>query len=106
MAKPLIILSLLVIVCGPALSDRPSRGSQSGDVRQLPTGAMVDPAGRSFDVGSMPLALVAAPEPDRAVLVLSGWREQGLQVIRPSSGEVVQTLTAPAAFIGAAYPPD
>src|SRR5205809_1064244 len=106
MTRPLIILSLLVIGCEPALYDRPSRDSQSGDLRQLPTGAMVDPAGRSFDVGSMPLAIVLAPEPDRAVLVLSGWREKGLQVIRPSSGEVLQTLTAPAAFIAAAFPPD
>src|SRR5262245_16665686 len=93
-------LALLgALACRGAQSTPPAR-------HELPTGAVLDPAGRSFDAGSMPLNLIAAPEPDRAVLVLSGWREQGIQVIQPSSGTVVQTVNAPAAFIGAAFAPD
>ena len=100
------LLLVAALGCRPALSPTPTRGGQATAGRQLPTGALLDPAGLNFDVGSMPLNLLAAPEADRAVLVLSGWREQGIQVIRPSTAEVLQTLAAPAAFIGAAFTPD
>src|ERR1051326_5766429 len=106
MKNILFLLPLVALACQPALSDRPSRDSQSSDLQRLPTGAVIDPAGHSFDVGSLPMAILQAPEPDRAVVVLSGWREQGIQVIRPSSGELLQTLAAPAAFFGAAFAPD
>ena len=99
-------LLVAALACRPALSDRPTRAEQTAGGRQLPTGAVLDPAGRNFDVGSMPLNLLATPDADRAVLVLSGWREQGIQVIQPSTGTVLQTLIAPAAFIGAAFAPD
>src|SRR5690349_11130359 len=72
----------------------------------LPTGVCLDPAGRSFDVGNMPLAMIVSPEGDRIVLSLNGWREQGIQVIDPQSGSVVQTITQPSAFLGLAFSPD
>lgn len=72
----------------------------------LPTGVCLDPAGHSFDVGNMPLAMVASPEGDRLVLSLNGWREQGIQVIDPASGKVVQTVSQPGAFLGLAFSPD
>src|SRR6185369_17920198 len=72
----------------------------------LPTGVCLDPAGRSFDVGNMPLAMIASPEGDRIVLSLNGWREQGIQVVDPQSGSVVQTITQPSAFLGLAFSPD
>src|SRR5262249_33092560 len=92
-----VSLLLAVTACRPAASDTPSRDLPTLGARQAPTGAMIDPAGRTFDVGSFPLNLIPAPEPDLAVLVLSGWREQGIQVVRPATGEIVQTLLAPAA---------
>src|ERR1041384_811554 len=72
----------------------------------LPTGVCLDPAGHSFDVGNMPLAMVASPEGDRLVLSLNGWREQGIQVIDPTSGKVLQTISQPGAFLGLAFSPD
>jgi YVTN family beta-propeller protein len=72
----------------------------------LPTGARLDPAGRSFDVGNMPLAMLFSPEGDRIVILLSGWREEGLQVVERATGRVVQTLKQPAAFFGLAFSPD
>lgn len=72
----------------------------------LPIGVCLDPAGRSFDVGNMPLAMIASPEGDRIVLSLNGWREQGIQVVDPQSGSVVQTITQPSAFLGLAFSPD
>ena len=73
---------------------------------RLPTGARLDPAGRSFDVGNMPLAMQLAPEGDHFILSLNGWREQGIQVVERATGRVVQTLKQPAAFLGLVFSPD
>src|SRR5579862_4849637 len=72
----------------------------------LPTGARLDPAGEAVDLGSMPINLVTTPEKDRAVVVLSGWREQGLQVVDLKTRKVTQTLIQDGAFYGAAFSPD
>jgi DNA-binding beta-propeller fold protein YncE len=72
----------------------------------LPTGVCLDSAGRSFDVGNMPLALALAPEGDRFVLSQSGWREQGLQVVERDTGRVVQRLPQAGAFFGLAFSTD
>src|SRR5262245_64970237 len=58
----------------------------------LPTGACLDPAGRSFAVGNMPLAMALSPEGDRIVISLSGWRQQGLQVVERRSEEHTSEL--------------
>jgi YVTN family beta-propeller protein len=72
----------------------------------LPTGVCLDPTEKSFDVGNMPLAMVLSPEGDRLVISLSGWRQQGLQVIDRHSGIVLQTISQPSAFIGLAFSND
>lgn len=72
----------------------------------LPTGVRLDPAGEAVDLGSMPINLVLAPEADKAVVVLSGWREQGVQIIDLKSRKVTQTLLQDGAFYGAAFSPD
>jgi DNA-binding beta-propeller fold protein YncE len=72
----------------------------------LPTGVCLDPAGRSFDVGNMPLAVVPSPEGDRVVLSLNGWRQQGIQVVDARTGTVVQTISQPGAFFGLAFSND
>ena len=55
----------------------------------------------------MPLAIAPAPGPaGRYVLLLSGWREQGLQVVDAGAGKVLQTLPQPGAFLGLAFAPD
>ena len=73
---------------------------------RLPTGARLDPAGTSYDVGSMPLAAVLAPGGRRIALLLGGWSEQGVQIVDRASGRVAQTLLQPAAFLGLAFSPD
>ena len=72
----------------------------------LPTGVRLDPAGEGVDLGSMPINLVLTPEKDRAVVVLSGWREQGLQVVDLKTRKVTQTVVQDGAFYGAAFSPD
>jgi DNA-binding beta-propeller fold protein YncE len=73
---------------------------------RLPTGVRLDPAGRSFDVGNMPLAMIPSPDGKRIVLSLNGWREQGVQIIDRASGQIVQTLRQQAAFFGLAFSRD
>jgi DNA-binding beta-propeller fold protein YncE len=72
----------------------------------LPTGVRIDPAGEAVDLGSLPINLVLTPEKDRAVVVLSGWREQGVQVVDLKTRKVTQTLLQDGAFYGAAFSPD
>jgi DNA-binding beta-propeller fold protein YncE len=72
----------------------------------LPTGVHLDPAGEAVNLGSLPINLVLAPEADKAVVVLSGWREQGVQVIDLKTRKVTQTLLQDGAFYGAAFSPD
>src|SRR5271165_6452296 len=72
----------------------------------LPTGVRLDPAGEAVDLGSLPINLVLTPDKDRAVVVLSGWREQGVQVVDLKTRKVTQTLLQDGAFYGAAFSPD
>jgi DNA-binding beta-propeller fold protein YncE len=72
----------------------------------LATGVRLDPAGDAVDLGSMPLGIALAPGGERAAVVLSGWREHGVQIVDLKSRKVVQTLTQEAAFYGAAFAPD
>ncbi|MDQ6870768.1 MAG: SMP-30/gluconolactonase/LRE family protein [Gemmatimonadota bacterium] len=74
--------------------------------RRLPTGRTLDPAGVSYDLGSMPLAMALSPERDRVVALLNGWREQGIQVLDRSSGRVLQKISLPAVFLGVVFSPD
>ena len=76
------------------------------DPRRLPTGAMLDPAGLSVALGSMPVTMVFAPDSSRIVAILSGYREQGVQVIDCATRRVVQTIVQPAAFVGACFSND
>src|SRR3954469_19863878 len=73
---------------------------------RLPTGARLDPAGVSYELGSMPLAMVLSPERKRLVVLLNGWREQGIQVVERFSGRVLQKISLPAVFLGLAFSPD
>src|SRR5437762_6973596 len=69
---------------------------------RLPTGVALDPAGTSIPLGSMPVSMCYSPDSSRIVAVLSGYREQGVQIIDSRSHRVLQTLVQPAAFVGAA----
>ena len=64
---------------------------------------MLDPVGTSIELGSMPVAMVFSPDSSKIVAVLSGFREQGFQVIDRRTHRVVQTVVQPAAFLGAGF---
>lgn len=73
---------------------------------QLPTGVSLDPAAPSHPAGSLPLNAVISPDGQRVVLLLCGWREEGVQIIDRESGALVQMIDQPAAFVGLAFSPD
>jgi YVTN family beta-propeller protein len=54
----------------------------------------------------MPLAAIQSPDGKFLVLSLSGWREQGIEVVDRASGAVVQHLEQPGAFLGLAWSAD
>src|SRR5579864_9622564 len=72
----------------------------------LPTGVHLDPIGDFIDLGSMPIAMALAPDGKALIVVLSGWREQGIQVVDLNTSRVMQTLEQPAAFYGLAFSTD
>ena len=72
----------------------------------LPTGVKLDPVGDAIELGSVPLGMAVAPGGDRVAVVLSGWREQGLQILDLKSRQVTQTLEQKAAFMGVAFSRD
>ena len=78
----------------------------SDGIDRLPTGVRLDPASGSISLGSMPLAVRLSPDGKRAVVALSGYREQGIQVIDLATRSVVQTLSEPSAFVGLAFSTD
>jgi YVTN family beta-propeller protein len=84
-------------------SDIPA--SLSSNAR-LPTGARLDPAGRSSPLGNMPLAALLAPDGRNLVVSLSGWREQGLQIVNRETGALVQRIPQSGAFVGLAFSAD
>src|SRR6266566_9472178 len=73
---------------------------------QLPTGARLDPVGREIRVGNFPLAMAAAPDGKHVIVVLSGWKTQGLQVVDIERGAITQTIEKPATFLGIAFSPN
>ena len=97
----LVLLAAALAGCHPS----PPGPATAGGARRLSTGQTLDPAGIVREVGQMPLAMLPAPGGRRLVLLLNGYREQGLQVI-DRAGNVTQTIPQNAAFIGLAFSRD
>ena len=88
-------------------SEKPSGIPASlSSTARLPTGARLDPAGRSSPLGNMPLSAILAPDGRNLVVSLSGWREQGLQVVNRETGALVQRIPQSGAFVGLAFSAD
>ncbi len=88
--------------CGPCGKAQVQNGT-AGSTGFLSTGLRLDPVGDAIELGSMPLGMALAPGGEKAAVVLSGWREQGLQIVDLKSHQVLQTLPQEAAFFGIAF---
>jgi YVTN family beta-propeller protein len=102
------IAIVLIFVSVACAAPGPSSNVPAGVAEQprLPTGARLDPAGRSFEVGSMPLAVALSPDGKRIAILLNGWREQGVQILDRGTGQITQNLSQPAAFLGLTFSAD
>src|SRR6266852_318638 len=93
-----ISIATLLLLCTGASADT--------FTTPLATGVRLDPAGASIDLGSLPIGMALAPGGGKLAVVLSGWREQGLQIVDLKTRQVTQTLTQEAAFYGVAFSAD
>jgi len=105
-----LLAALLLSSCNRAArssnappSDAPASLSATN---RLPTGVRLDPAGRSTPLGNMPLAAILSPSGHDVVVSLSGWREQGLEIVNRETGVLVQRLPQSGAFVGLAFSAD
>ena len=100
-------LLLAAACCLAGCTSHPGAPSPSdiNGPHRLPTGATLAPVGAVRDVGPYPFTMVPAPGGNRLVLLLAGYRDNGIQVLDAGSGAVLQTLAQPAAFVGVAFAP-
>src|SRR5580658_4392123 len=103
---PRVLLLLLLTVATIPTRAEMHAAEAATYTQPLSTGANLDAVGDAIDLGSMPLAMALAPGGDKLAVVLSGWREQGLQIVDLTSHHVVQTLIQPAAFFGIGFSRD
>jgi YVTN family beta-propeller protein len=101
-----VTLAATITACTPQGAQDTQPKGDSALRPRLPTGVYLDPAGRSFSAGSMPLAMTLSPDGKRVVLLLNGWGEQGVQVLDRGTGAIVQTLPQASAFLGLVFSPD
>ena len=94
---------MLGVVTCTALTTGSALGQDSASpsyTMPLATGVRLDPVGRPVELGNLPLAIAAAPRGGKAAVVLSGFRQQGLQIVDLASGRVTQTLEQPGNVFG------
>ena len=96
----------ILLACQQTPRTNASSANELNGQPRLPTGAHLDPVRTSWPVGSMPLAMALAPGGRQVVVLLNGWRDQGIQVIDRQTGQVSQTVSQPATFLGLAFAPD
>ena len=103
MMKNIRKLLLLIIVFAVSMVSALAHDFQLAP--RLPNGLTINPAGRLFDVGNMPLSAIQAPD-GNIILLLSGFREQGVQVVDPRAGKILQTVSQSSAFLGQTFSSD
>ena len=99
-------LLLFVSACQRGSAGSPPATASLDSLYRLPTGRTLDPAGTAIDLGSMPLAMTLSPDGRKVLVLLNGYRAQGVQVVDRASGSIDQTLVQTAAFLGIAFSPD
>src|SRR5581483_4881097 len=79
----------LLALSGCAGKTDPAGKSDSAayqELVRLPTGAQLDPAGRSVEIGDFPITEILSPDRGRLILLLGAYRQQGVQVVDRRSG--------------------
>jgi YVTN family beta-propeller protein len=102
------VLAAIACALGGACQQSPNTAAdatnQLNTRPRLPTGAFLDPVAAAVPVGSMPLAMVLAPGGGQVVVLLNGWREQGIRSSIAEPGRWPRRILQPAAFLGSCSP--
>jgi YVTN family beta-propeller protein len=105
MRRPLLAAFLLLAAARAEIasgSERP--GPQAGGAVLLHDGWTIHPLGKSIDVGTLPMAVVALPR-GRAAVLLCGYAEEGIDVVDLASGRR-DRIAMPKAWLGLAASAD
>ena len=101
-----LVVAAVLLGCQQSPQTTAAASRELNGQPRLPTGAHLDPVTNAWAVGSMPLAMALAPGGGQVVVLLNGWREQGIQVLDRRTGQIVQTELQPATFLGLVFSPD
>ncbi|HZS59753.1 MAG TPA: bifunctional YncE family protein/alkaline phosphatase family protein [Gemmatimonadaceae bacterium] len=100
------LIAIAAIACSQPRTTPNAPSTIASGPPRLSTGVRLDPAGRSMAVGNMPLAAVPSPDGRWLVLSMSGYREQGIEILDRATGAVVERVEQPGAFLGLAWSAD
>jgi len=89
---------------GPAAPVWP--GSLGKGVTLLPNGWKIQPAGRHFLVGDLPLAMIESPDGKSLIITNNGYAKPTLAVVDLTRGYVASKTTVDHAWLGLAWHPD
>ena len=99
---PVVLLCAATLaVAAFAVQGRLRPGRQPDGTTLLANGWRVSPAGRSLNVGTLPLALAVHPD-GRVLTLASGYSANGLVVIDPARWAVTDSVPLSAAWLGLA----
>src|SRR5262245_26234606 len=114
-ARGFLILAALVTVVAlaarrpraersiPLVSERP--GVEGSGVTLLPNGWRIAPAGRSLQVGDLPLSMVATPDHRYLVISNNGWSAPSLTIVDTEQMFVKARVPIEHAWLGLAWNP-
>jgi DNA-binding beta-propeller fold protein YncE len=81
-------------------------GTQTDGTILLPNGWSVSPAGKSLNVGTLPLNLVTSPDGKYAIVTNNGISKPSLTVVDLTTSKVKGATSIDAAWLGLAWHPD
>jgi streptogramin lyase len=99
-----IFAALAAFGAAAALSAGETPGPRPGGAVRLHDGWTIRPAGRAIEVGTFPMAVVPLPG-RRAAVLLSGYAEEGIDVVDLATGARTR-LAMPKAWLGLAASAD
>ena len=91
-----MLLAAAVAVAQP----QPTAGKKPGGAAILPNGWTITPAGKQIPLSTLPMSLAAAPDGRHAVALNAGYLQPSASVIDLQTGEEVQRLALPDAWLG------
>ena len=81
-------------------------GKQENQSVMLPNGWSLSPAGRSFELGDLPMNIAVSPNRKMMAVTNNGQGVHSLQLIDAQKGQLLQHLEIPTGYLGLAFTAD